>query len=56
VARQAQPRAERLRSETHNVVQTIYVREVKLVDGKPGNMVIGTLGTIKDRRLGLGAW
>ncbi len=33
---------------THNVINTIYLREVKLVDGKPGNVVTTTLGVYKD--------
>jgi branched-chain amino acid transport system substrate-binding protein len=33
---------------THNVINPIYLREVRLVDGKPGNVVTATLGTIKD--------
>jgi branched-chain amino acid transport system substrate-binding protein len=34
--------------ETHNVINPMYLREVQLVEGKPGNMVIETLGTVKD--------
>ncbi len=34
--------------ETRNVINTIYLREVRAIDGKPGNVVTGTLGVIKD--------
>jgi branched-chain amino acid transport system substrate-binding protein len=34
--------------ETHNVINPMYLREVQLVEGKPGNVVIETLGTVKD--------
>ena len=33
---------------TRDVVQTIYVREVKKVDGKPGNIIIDRIEKVKD--------
>ena len=33
---------------TRDVVQTVYVREVKMVDGKPANVIIDRIEKVKD--------
>jgi len=43
------PRGEfRFDTETHNVIQDIYVREVQEVDGKFQNVVIDKIGSVRD--------
>ena len=34
--------------QTHQVVQTMYIRETRMQDGKPTNVVIADLGTVRD--------
>ena len=33
---------------THHVIQAMYIRETRIQDGKPTNVVVANLGTVRD--------